>query len=111
MSSKGSKYHDILRINSRYKISSNPIHVLFESQLFRSAEAAQDAQKIKEIIEQELPEGFTIGGHADFNYLLDNVKTYDDFLDDRNRKSDVKLCSLFIYNYCNSQNHFIILNC
>lgn len=96
MSGKSSKFRDIIRTNSRYKIRSNPLNALFETQIFKSAEAVQDEQKINEIIEQELTEGFSIGGHADFNYLLDNVKTYDDFLDDSNRKSDVKLCSFFI---------------
>lgn len=92
-----SKYRDIVKLNHRYRISYNPLRALTESQfVFKSIEASAEIREINSIIDQELKEDFKIGGHVDFDYLLENVQNFDDFTLDANRVEGVKLCSLFI---------------
>jgi len=94
---KSSSYRSIVKQNYRYRIHQNPLYaILNENQLFKSAEFESAKREIEKIIEEELNETFSIGGHEDYNYLLENIKDYDDFTHPDNRVSDVKLCSIFV---------------
>lgn len=98
MAMRGSKYREIIKANSRYRIKANPLKVLFETggYIFKSNELVQNEKYINEIIQQELVEGFSIGGHVDFDYLLSQISDQEDFFNSENQVADVKLCSLFI---------------
>ncbi len=98
MVNKGSLYRSIISNNARYKISKNPLFVLLNEQtsLFKSAEDQQQQREIETIIEHELEKDFKIGGHVDFDYLIENIKEENDFYCGLNQKSDVKMCSLFV---------------
>ncbi|MFS0882208.1 hypothetical protein [Metabacillus niabensis] len=98
MVNKGSKYRSIISTNARYKIDKNPLFVLLNEQtsLFKSAEDAQQQREIESIIERELEKDFKIGGHTDFDFLLDEIKENEDFYDERKQRSDIKMCSLFV---------------
>jgi hypothetical protein len=98
MVNKGSKYRFIISNNARYKIDKNPLSVLLNERtyIFKSAEDEQQQREIENIIAQELENDFKIGGHADFDYLLENIKDIDDYYNETYQKSEVKMCSLFV---------------
>ncbi|OFD71177.1 MULTISPECIES: hypothetical protein [Bacillus cereus group] len=98
MNSKGTKYRSIISTDKRYRIHQNPLYfILNENQnIFKSAEYRASEQEVQRIIELELEQDFKIGGHVDFDYLLDNIKEYDDFNKESNQQANVKLCSLFV---------------
>ncbi|KQX67242.1 MULTISPECIES: hypothetical protein [unclassified Paenibacillus] len=98
MTQRSSKFRDIIKSDYRYRIDINPLNALFESSqlLYKSAEFSQVQDRVNDIIDRELNEDFVIGGHIDFNYLLEKIKTQEGFLDAANRVFDVKLVSLFI---------------
>ncbi|SEL79554.1 hypothetical protein [Paenibacillus sp. OK003] len=97
MTKKSSMYRDILKSESRYRSTTNPLSILMENNsVFKSVEAKQNEKYIEDIIQQELDESFVIGGHIDYNYLLDRVKDQEDFCNPDNQVADVKLSSLFI---------------
>lgn len=91
---KGSKYFSVIKENKRYRIRVNPLHVLMKKTIFKSLEEKTEEKKVEEIINEELTEEFKLGGHEDFDYLLEHVYDYDDFK--KQRVEDVKLCSLFV---------------
>lgn len=95
---KASMYRSVISNNIRYKISKNPLRVLLNERnnLFKSAEDQQQEKEIESIIKQDLEKDFKIGGHIDFDYLLENIKDESDFYSDVNKKADVKMCSLFV---------------
>lgn len=97
MSSKGSKYRSIISANSRYKYGQNPLSIIFNEQaFFKSAEETQQREEIQRIIETELEHDFKIGGHVDFDFLLESIKNSEDFFNESNQRDNVKLCSVFI---------------
>lgn len=94
---RGTKLRSLLKADSRYKFNLNPLRALFETtDIFKSLEEKSQIRQILSIIETELQTEFKIGGHPDYDYLLDKISTPEDFLDDHNRITDVKMCSLFI---------------
>lgn len=95
--SKGSKYRSIISTNSRYRYSQNPLSVILHGQrIYKSFEEKEQIGEIERIIETELEQEFKIGGHVDFDYLLENIKDYDDFYETKNQQDSVRICSLFI---------------
>jgi len=97
MNSKGSKYRSIVSNNSRYNFKQNPLSVILNEQaIFKSVEDTQQREEINRIIETELEQNFKIGGHTDFDYLLDNIKDNEDFFSGSHQLEKVKLCSVFI---------------
>ncbi|MFS0788783.1 hypothetical protein ABC345_20680 [Shouchella sp. 1P09AA] len=90
-------YKKIVRENAQYQLSYNPLKVLLETeQVFKSHESTVQEKEIEKIISEELEEDFLIGGHSDYEYLLENINTEEDFYKDQNRIKDTKIASLFI---------------
>ena len=95
---KKSLYREIIRHDSRYRNSQNPLNILLleQANFGLSAIEEQEKEEIEKIIDHELTENFKIGGHVDYDYLLDKISSEDDFYNDTYQIKDVKLCSLFI---------------
>ncbi|SFK07277.1 hypothetical protein [Brevibacillus centrosporus] len=93
---KKSIFREIIRQDARYKFNINPLNVILNESttVFKGITSEQEQREIQTIIEQELTEDFKLGGHADYDYLLEEVKEYHDF--EEKRKQDIKLCSLFV---------------
>ncbi|MED4567987.1 hypothetical protein P9302_00610 [Brevibacillus agri] len=93
---KKSTYREILRNDARYRYNYNPLRVILNESLMivKGYVSEQEKREIQEILDQELTEDFKLGGHADYDHLLDQVNDYPDF--ETQRQEDVKLCSLFI---------------
>lgn len=97
MDKKGTKYRSIVLEYTRYKFNENPLSVILnEDTFFKSAEDAEQREEIQRIIDVELEKEFKIGGHVDYDYLLNNIQDNDGFFDPSNQIQDVKLCSVFI---------------
>ncbi|WP_215192994.1 hypothetical protein [Exiguobacterium sp. s95] len=94
---KPTKYYELMQKEQRYKDTYNPLQALFQQDgMLKSLEEDIKKQEIEKIIDEELNEEFRIGGHPDYDYLIDQIKSNDHFLDDSFREKDVKMCSLFI---------------
>lgn len=93
---KKSTYREILRNDARYRYHYNPLRVILNESLtvVKGYVSEQEKREIQAILDQELTEDFKLGGHADYDHLLDQVNDYPDF--ETQRQEDVKLCSLFI---------------
>lgn len=85
-----------MQSQSRYQINYNPLHVLMETTVFKSTEVAAQEREVETILQKDLIEEFSIGGHEDFDYLLNNIYCESDYDDDKHREKDIKLCSVFI---------------
>lgn len=97
MHSKGSSYRSIISTDSRYRFSQNPLSIILNEQaIFKSIEETQELEEIKKIIDIELEKDFKIGGHVDFDFLLQNVHNDEDFFNEDNQRDNIKMCSLFI---------------
>jgi hypothetical protein len=85
-----------IRNNRKYDIKTNPVDVIFGriTKSFFNESQQREIDQVEDIIEQELNEDFTIGGHPKYDELLCKVKSYEDF--SVYRVSDVKLCSIFV---------------
>ncbi|GAJ41662.1 hypothetical protein [Saccharococcus caldoxylosilyticus] len=94
---KASKYLSIVQKNPRYRVNYNPIYAILEGlYVQKSSEELQHKYLINEIINEELTKDFKIGGHPDYDYLLNEIKEEKDFYNENNQVANVKLCSLFI---------------
>lgn len=95
---KKSIYRSLIAKDNRYRISKNPLEVLLAEQVSFGLNAVEQNEKdeIEKIIQCELTEDFKIGGHIDFDYILDRISTEADFNRPEYQVKDVKLCSLFI---------------
>lgn len=95
---KKSLYREIVRKDRRYGISKNPLDILLLEQVNSGLSAVEQQEKdeIENIIDHELTENFKIGGHVDYDYILNRISSEEDFNNLVNQKKDVKLCSLFI---------------
>jgi hypothetical protein len=94
---KSTKYFELMQEESRYKNSYNPLRALFEQVgVYKSLEEEEKIKEVQRIIDAELEDGFSIGGHPDYDYLMEQISSNDGFTDDMNREKDVKMCSLFI---------------
>lgn len=94
---KSTKYLNIMQKDSRYRNRYNPLKFLLQGQsVLKGFEEQRNQEEIEKIVEEELYEDFSIGGHQDFNYLLNEITTETDFNKDENREKDIKLCSVFI---------------
>ncbi|MDI4643479.1 hypothetical protein [Cohnella hashimotonis] len=89
---KGSKYRSITKSFERYLFRTNPLYTVLNTSSQKNAEETE----IEKIITKELEEDFKIGGHVDFDYLLEQLKKDEDFIADNNRVTDVKFCAVFI---------------
>lgn len=98
MKAKASKYRSIISKDRRYRFTNNPLYVILNE--FSSKILTVEDQKLQNdiqiIIEQELDTDFKIGGHADFDFLLEKIRVEQDFYSEENQITDVKMCSLFI---------------
>lgn len=92
---KGTKLRSILKANRRYSFDLNPLKAVLNFEL-GFTEETQLLNEINSIIDRELQEDFRIGGHPDYDYLLEKVNSADGFMDDNFRVADIKICSLFI---------------
>jgi len=94
---KSSRYFEVMQNEYRYKSTYNPLKALFQQEgIFKSLEEEAKKDEIEKIIDEELTVGFKIGGHPDYDYLMDLISSEDNFSDDIYREKDVKMCSLFI---------------
>lgn len=95
---KGSKFANIVSKNNRYRMRVNPLYIAYPSivneSLFKSAIALSERQDVLGIIDSELSQDFTIGGHSDYNYLLDQVTEKTGF--EGIYEEDVPLCIVYI---------------
>lgn len=93
---KGTKYQELMREDRRYQTKINPLDVLLEDHVYKSAEDRIQENEVQTIIDKDLEEGFEIGGHRDFEYLLSQIHDENDFNKEENRVNNVQICSLFI---------------
>lgn len=97
MNIKKSKYRNIIRSNNRYRLNANPLNALYqEDVLIKKAASDSEKEEVKNILSQELTEDFKLGGHSDYDYLLEKIESEEDFEKDENRVEDQEMSIVYI---------------
>ncbi|NLG80279.1 MAG: hypothetical protein GX492_10750 [Firmicutes bacterium] len=91
---KGSQYRTIADKQIRYRIRVNPLRVGLLGKSMAKAEAQGEAAEVRRIVDEELSQQFRLGGHPDYDYLLENVTDEADY--EHEREDGVELCIMYV---------------